>query len=222
MDFKGKKVLITAGPTQEPIDPVRYISNHSSGKMGFALANYLADKGAVVTLVCGPTQIDTQNESINSVNVLTAQEMYDACHQYFRATDIAILAAAVADYTPKYVADQKIKKKDNELSIELVKTKDILKSLGTIKTEQQTLVGFALETNNEIENATRKLQQKNCDFIVLNSLADPNAGFGHETNKITILNKFNEQTSFNLKSKSEVAVDICDYLDKFIKRNKAL
>ena len=139
--------------------------------------------------------------------------MYDACHQYFRATDIAILAAAVADYTPKYVADQKIKKKENELSIELVKTKDILKSLGTIKTEQQTLVGFALETNNEIENATRKLQQKNCDFIVLNSLADPNAGFGHETNKITILNKFSEQTSFNLKSKSEVAVDICVYLD---------
>ena len=219
MDFKGKKVLITAGPTQEPIDPVRYISNHSSGKMGFALANYLVDKGAIVTLVCGPTQIDTQNESINRVNVLTAQEMYDACHQYFKATDIAILAAAVSDYTPKYFADQKIKKKDSEFSIELVKTKDILKSLGDIKTEQQTLVGFALETNNEIENATKKLQQKNCDFIVLNSLADPNAGFGYETNKITILNKFSEQTSFNLKSKSEVAADICDYLDKFIKRN---
>jgi phosphopantothenoylcysteine decarboxylase/phosphopantothenate--cysteine ligase len=216
MLFEGKKVLITAGPTQEAIDPVRYISNHSSGKMGFAIAESLAKQGAEVKLIAGPTQLTTKSPNIEIIDITSAEDMYQACHNLFDKMDIGILAAAVADYTPKVVANQKIKKNDEEFKIELVKTKDILKSLGQIKTQKQTLVGFALETNNEIENATKKLQTKNCDFIVLNSLANPKAGFGHNTNMITIINKFGEHINFELKSKVEVAKDICQYLNKFI------
>ena len=216
MNLSGKKVLITAGPTQEPIDPVRYISNHSSGKMGYELAMYLAQENAEVILISGPTNLSISHPNIINIDVITAEQMYQACHAHFMDVDIAILAAAVADYTPKVVANQKIKKNDSALSIELVKTKDILKSLGHIKSSNQCLVGFALETNNEIENARKKLKTKNCDFIVLNSLADKNAGFGHSTNKITIIDKDGTQSNFELKSKHEVAADICNYLNRFI------
>lgn len=217
--FQNKKILITAGPTHEPIDPVRFIGNRSSGKMGYAIAEELANKGAKVFLVSGPVNITTKNNNIVLVKVQTAEEMYLACHKYFKEMDIAILAAAVADFTIKNPALQKIKKKkdSNEMILTLVKTKDILKSLGKIKTKKQTLIGFALETNNEKENATKKLVAKNLDFIVLNSLRDKGAGFAHDTNKITILDKYNKIHNFELKTKVEVATDIADFLEKFKK-----
>jgi len=207
LPLRGKKVLITAGPTYEAIDPVRFIGNHSSGKMGFEIAKQAANLGAEVFLITGPTNEEVKHSFIKRIDVISAEEMFKASHEYFNEVDIAILSAAVADYKPKNVATQKIKKKDATLSIELAPTKDILASLGKIK-KQQFLVGFALETENEIENATSKLVRKNLDMIVLNSLQDKGAGFATNTNKITIIDKNLNTTVFDLKSKSAVAKDI--------------
>ncbi|KAF2517974.1 bifunctional phosphopantothenoylcysteine decarboxylase/phosphopantothenate--cysteine ligase CoaBC [Flavobacterium foetidum] len=207
LPLKGKKILITAGPTYEAIDPVRFIGNHSSGKMGFDIANEAAKLGADVILVSGPTHLKVKNSSIEVIDVVSAQEMFDACHLHFKNVDVAIAAAAVADYRPKNVATQKIKKTVSEFSIELEKTKDILFSLGAIK-EKQFLVGFALETDNEIENAKLKIQKKNLDLIVLNSLQDEGAGFKKETNKVTFIDGNFKIEPMELKSKESVAADI--------------
>ncbi|GGF18334.1 bifunctional phosphopantothenoylcysteine decarboxylase/phosphopantothenate--cysteine ligase CoaBC [Flavobacterium limi] len=207
LPLKGKKILITAGPTYEAIDPVRFIGNHSSGKMGFDIAKAAANLGASVILVTGPTHLKVENSLIEVVNVFSAQEMYDACHLHFNDTDVAIAAAAVADYKPKVIALQKIKKAADEFSIELEKTKDILSSLGKIK-KKQFLIGFALETENEIENAKLKIQKKNLDLIVLNSLQDKGAGFQQPTNKVTFIDKEFKIEPMDLKSKESVAVDI--------------
>lgn len=205
----GKKVLISAGPTQEPIDPVRYISNHSTGKMGFALAQQLVNQGAEVTLIKGPTsQIPSFNGTINIIEVSTAAEMYQAAIQEFKDKDITIMAAAVADYTPAQVANQKIKKDGQHLELQMVKTQDILAALGSKKAKGQLLVGFALETNDEEVHAKAKLEKKNLDLIVLNSLRDEGAGFGHNTNKITLLDNKGNKKEFELKSKTAVATDI--------------
>ncbi len=206
--LKGKKVLVTAGPTHEAIDPVRFIGNHSSGKMGFAIAEALADKGATVNLVTGPTQQRTKHPRISVKSVTSAEEMYNACTALFPSSDIAVLSAAVADYKPAVRAAQKIKKKDEEISISLVKTHDIAASLGKLKHNGQIIVGFALETEQEQSNALKKLESKNFDLIVLNSLNDKGAGFGHDTNKITIIGKDLKPKSFELKTKKEVANDI--------------
>ncbi|MGY6647185.1 bifunctional phosphopantothenoylcysteine decarboxylase/phosphopantothenate--cysteine ligase CoaBC [Wenyingzhuangia sp. IMCC45574] len=207
LPLKGKKVLITAGPTYEAIDPVRFIGNHSSGKMGFEIAKVTANLGAEVILVSGPSNEQVAHSFINRIDVVSAEDMYKACHKHYKNVDVAICAAAVADYKPLNVANQKIKKKDASLQIELTPTKDILASLGAEK-EQQLLVGFALETNNEEENAKGKIARKNLDMIVLNSLRDKGAGFAKNTNKITIIDKdFNAQ-KFETKTKSEVAKDI--------------
>ncbi|AOC97366.1 Coenzyme A biosynthesis bifunctional protein CoaBC [Flavobacterium anhuiense] len=207
LPLKGKKILVTAGPTYEAIDPVRFIGNHSSGKMGFDIANEAASLGAEVFLIAGPTHLKAKNSLIKVVDVVSAQEMYDACHLHFNEVDAAIAAAAVADYRPKFVADQKIKKTTEEFSIELEKTKDILSSLGAIK-KNQFLIGFALETENEIENAKLKIQKKNLDLIVLNSLQDKGAGFKKDTNKVTFIDKNFEIEPMELKSKESVAADI--------------
>lgn len=207
LPLKGKKILITAGPTYEAIDPVRFIGNHSSGKMGFDIANQAANLGAEVILVSGPTHFRVKNSSIEVINVMSAQEMYEACHKYYENVDVAIAAAAVADYRPKEVALQKIKKNAEEFSIELEKTKDILLSLGAAK-KDQFLIGFALETENEIENAKLKIQKKNLDLIVLNSLQDAGAGFKKETNKVTFIDKNFNIEPMELKSKEFVAIDI--------------
>ncbi|BFM44660.1 bifunctional phosphopantothenoylcysteine decarboxylase/phosphopantothenate--cysteine ligase CoaBC [Flavobacterium sp. CFS9] len=207
LPLKGKKILITAGPTYEAIDPVRFIGNHSSGKMGFDLANEAANLGAQVILVAGPTHYKAKNSLVEVINVVSAQEMYEACHECFNDVDVAIAAAAVADYRPKVVASQKIKKAADEFSIELEKTKDILASLGAIK-KNQFLIGFALETENEIENAKLKIQKKNLDLIVLNSLQDEGAGFKKETNKVTFIDQGFKIEPMELKSKESVAVDI--------------
>lgn len=206
----GKKAMVTAGPTYEPIDPVRFIGNHSTGKMGLAIARELQHRGADVTLIMGPTQVDMSSNGIPIVKVKTADEMYRASNKVFEKSDIAIMAAAVADYAPVAIAKEKIKKKEDRLVLELTKTKDILKSLGEKKKEGQVLVGFALETNDEERNAADKLQKKNADMIILNSLNDPGAGFGYDTNKITIFEKGGQQFSFDTKSKNEVAKDIVD------------
>ncbi len=206
----GKEVLITAGPTYEAIDPVRFIGNHSSGKMGYALAEALANEGAKVHLVSGPTQLQTVHPNITKIAVTSAEEMFQASINLFDKSDIAVLAAAVADYKPAIVADQKIKKSDKDLSIKLSKTKDIAAELGKKKQAKQIMVGFALETENEESNAQKKIKSKNLDFIVLNSLNDSGAGFGHDTNKITIIDKQNKIRKFELKSKKEVAQDIVD------------
>lgn len=213
LDLKGKKVVITAGPTYEPIDPVRFIGNHSTGKMGFDIANEAAKRGADVVLITGPTSLTTTNDSIQVVKVLSAKEMYQACHELFSSADIVIGAAAVADYRPKVVADQKIKKNDEEFTIVLEKNPDILASLGDIKTNQ-FLVGFALETENEIEYAKSKLKKKNLDLIVLNSLNDKGAGFGKPTNKVTFIDKDFTIFPQELKSKEAVAKDIIDQIVK--------
>jgi len=215
LPLKGKKVLITAGPTYEVIDPVRFIGNHSSGKMGFAIAKAAANLGAEVFLISGPSHQQIHHSFVKRVDVVSADDMYKAAHQYFNKVDIAILAAAVADYKPKNIANQKIKKKDATLTMELTPTKDILASLGEIKTHQY-LVGFALETNNEIENAKSKIKRKNLDAIVLNSLRDKGAGFATNTNKITIIDKNLNEKSFELKTKVEVAEDILNEIIKKI------
>ncbi|WP_341221385.1 bifunctional phosphopantothenoylcysteine decarboxylase/phosphopantothenate--cysteine ligase CoaBC [Polaribacter atrinae] len=215
LPLKGKKLLLTAGPTYEAIDPVRFIGNHSSGKMGFAIAEAAANLGAEVFLISGPSHQKIQHSLVHRVNVISADEMYNAAHKYFKEVDIAILAAAVADYRPKNIATQKIKKTTSALEIELEPTKDILASLGEIK-ENQFLVGFALETNNELENAKGKLKRKNLDAIILNSLQDKGAGFATDTNKITIIDKDLTEKSFELKSKVEVAKDIINEIVKNI------
>ncbi|MBQ5779002.1 MAG: bifunctional phosphopantothenoylcysteine decarboxylase/phosphopantothenate--cysteine ligase CoaBC [Paludibacteraceae bacterium] len=213
-DLKGKNVLITSGPTYEKIDPVRFIGNYSSGKMGFALAEECAKRGATVTLVTGPVALSLNNQTIKRVDVESAQEMYEEVDAVFASMDITILCAAVADYRPMKKFDEKMKKESSSdvLNIQLTKTIDIASTLGSKKTEDQLLVGFALETNNEFDNAKDKLNRKNLDFIVLNSLNDKGAGFRHDTNKVTILNKKGEEKSFGLKSKIEVAKDIIDVI----------
>ena len=216
LPLRGKKVLITAGPTYEAIDPVRFIGNYSSGKMGFALANAAANLGAEVILISGPSHQQVKHSFVKRIDVVSADEMYNEAHKYFNEVDIALLSAAVADYKPKNVAHQKIKKKDSSLAMELTPTKDILASLGFIK-KHQFLVGFALETNNEIENAKSKLQRKNLDLIVLNSLQDKGAGFATNTNKITIIDKNLNEKPFELKSKVAVAKDIINEIISRIK-----
>ncbi|GGW85365.1 bifunctional phosphopantothenoylcysteine decarboxylase/phosphopantothenate--cysteine ligase CoaBC [Salegentibacter mishustinae] len=206
LPLQGKKILITAGPTYEAIDPVRFIGNHSSGKMGFELAKKAAELGAEVILISGPTHLDMDDPKINLIRVVSTREMYTAVHNHFENVDVAIAAAAVSDYKPKIVAAQKIKKAEENLSLELTKTQDILLSMGKKKTHQK-LIGFALETNNELEHARGKLLKKNLDFIVLNSMNDAGAGFKKDTNKITLVYKDSEK-AFDLKSKAEVAADI--------------
>lgn len=205
--LNGKTVLVTAGPTYEAIDPVRFIGNHSSGKMGFAIAEELAKEGAQVNLVTGPTDQKTTHPGIMVKQVVSAEEMYNACTSVFNNTDITVLAAAVADYRPTVRATEKIKK-NGSLTLELTKTHDIAASLGKIKHKGQLVVGFALETEQEKENALKKLESKNFDLIVLNSLKDEGAGFGHDTNKITIIDREHKMTSFSLKDKKAVAKDI--------------
>lgn len=210
-DLKGKKVLITAGPTYEKIDPVRFIGNYSSGKMGYALAESCARRGAEVTLISGPVQVKAQHPSIKVIKVESAHQMHEAAIEAFPTSDAAILCAAVADFTPEVKADQKIKREKEDLILKLVPTEDIAAALGKIKKENQCLVGFALETNNELANARHKLEKKNFDFIVLNSLQDAGAGFQCDTNKITIVDK-EKATPYPLKTKTEVADDIIDRL----------
>lgn len=206
LPLKNKKILITAGPTYEAIDPVRFIGNHSSGKMGYEIAETAMKLGAEVTLVSGPTHLSIDENGIKLIRVTSTREMYEAAHSKFDDCDVFISAAAVADYKPKTIADQKIKKKDDSLSLELIKTEDILATLGE-KKRHQKLIGFALETNNELENARKKLKKKNLDFIVLNSLNDEGAGFKSDTNKISIIYP-DRKKDFELKSKKEVAADI--------------
>lgn len=215
LELKGKKVLVTAGPTYEAIDPVRFIGNHSSGKMGIAIAIEMQHRGADVTLVLGPSGIAIPG-NINLVKVRSANEMYEACLKVFEHTDIAVMSAAVADYTPTHMATEKIKKNDSSFNIELTKTKDILRTLGEKKKSGQFVAGFALETNNEKEYALKKLQNKNADMIVLNSLNDSGAGFGHDTNKITIFDRQGNEYNFGLKSKKEVAKDIVNTIIKLL------
>jgi phosphopantothenoylcysteine decarboxylase/phosphopantothenate--cysteine ligase len=208
----GKKVLVTAGPTYENIDPVRFIGNYSSGKMGFALAAAFADHGADVTLITGPTHLQT-HAPIRRIDVRNAQQMFDEAAAHFAESDITVMSAAVADYTPAEPNSRKIKKQgDEDLNIVLRKTKDILAELGQQKRPGQLLVGFALETHDEEQNARLKLEKKNLDMIVLNSLNDAGAGFGHDTNKISILDKNGSKTSFDLKTKAEVAADIINLI----------
>lgn len=207
--FSGKKILITAGPTYEALDPVRFIGNHSTGKMGIAIANIFLQRGAAVTLVLGPSSISV-SPKINLIRVNSAEEMYNVCINTFPKMDIVVMSAAVADYTPVKVVAEKIKKTEPQFNIELKKTKDILKQLGSMKKKGQILVGFALETNNEKEYALNKLVEKNADMIVLNSLNDSGAGFGFDTNKITIFNKHQQVYHFDIKLKSAVAADIVD------------
>ncbi len=203
-----RKILITAGPSQEALDPVRFISNHSSGKMGFAIADAFADAGAEVRIVSGPVHVKPTNTAVQISKVRSAQEMFKATQSHFEWADVVIYAAAVADYTPINVADKKIKKKESVFNLELTKTVDIAATLGQQKRSGQILVGFALETDNEVMNAESKLERKNFDMIVLNSLQDKGAGFQHDTNKITIIEKGGVKHDFELKSKTEVAQDI--------------
>lgn len=209
-DLIGKRALVTAGPTYEAIDPVRFIGNHSSGKMGIAIATELARRGAKVDLVLGPGNISVQEPGVAVQRVRSAAEMYEAALAAFDQADIAVMAAAVADYTPKEVADEKIKKSEAELVITLTKTRDILKSLGEKKKAGQVLVGFALETNDERKNALEKMERKHADLMVLNSLRDQGAGFGHDSNKVTIFEKNGKEWNYEQKSKQQVAKDIVD------------
>ena len=214
-DLSGKQILITAGPTYEKLDPVRFIGNYSSGKMGFALAEECARRGATVQLVCGPVNLKTLHSSIIRTDVESARQMYEAATSLFPSCHAAILCASVADFTPSLVADQKIKREGDQLVLRLNPTQDIAKELGRLKRPEQRLVGFALETNDELTHAHEKLLKKNLDFIVMNSLRDAGAGFRHDTNKITIISKDGE-TPYPLKSKAEAAVDIIDSLSKIL------
>jgi phosphopantothenoylcysteine decarboxylase/phosphopantothenate--cysteine ligase len=207
-DLSGQSVMITAGPTYEPVDPVRFIGNRSSGKMGIALADEAARRGAKVVLILGPSSLSPNHKEVELVKVQTAEQMYQAALQYFPEANMAILAAAVSDYRPLSPSDKKIKKKQERLTIDLVKNPDIAATLGQRKQPHQLLVGFALETNNALENATHKLEKKNLDLIVLNSLQDEGAGFNYNTNKISILGKDNKISHFELKTKTAVARDI--------------
>lgn len=213
--FEGKKVLITAGPTFENIDPVRFIGNYSSGKMGFALAETMARRGATVTLISGPVQLSVKSNEINRIDITSAKQMLDACQQNAGQADIIIMAAAVADYQPMQISDQKIKKNESLLSIDLKPTIDILSQLSKNRKPGQIIVGFALETENELSNARKKLQNKNADIIVLNSLREPGSGFKTETNKVSILDRSGNVREYDLKAKTEVAADIADYIFDF-------
>lgn len=209
--LQGKKILITAGPTYEKIDPVRFIGNFSTGKMGYALAENCANQGAEVLLISGPTSLSVKHPNIRRVDVMSAQEMYEASVKAFPSMDVAILCAAVADYTPKSPSSTKVKSNANELTIELVKNKDIAAELGKMKSDQQIMIGFALETNNEIPNAKKKLASKNLDYIILNSLQDDKAGFGYDTNKVSIISQTNID-ALPLMSKADVADRISQLL----------
>ncbi|MCQ4874707.1 bifunctional phosphopantothenoylcysteine decarboxylase/phosphopantothenate--cysteine ligase CoaBC [Butyricimonas paravirosa] len=212
-DFKGKRVLVTAGPTYEKIDPVRFIGNYSSGKMGLTIAEELAGRGAEVILVCGPVNLKTRHPSIHRVDVESAAQMYEVASREFETCDIAVLSAAVADFTPKEKADRKIKRGKEDLVLELLPTRDIAAELGHVKKASQMLVGFALETNDEENNAFSKMQRKNLDMIVLNSLNDKGAGFGGDTNKVTIMDRTGGKTVYELKTKTEVARDIVNEIE---------
>ncbi len=215
LPFANKKALVTAGPTYEAIDPVRFIGNHSSGKMGFAIAEELANQGAEVTLVCGPNSLKTINKNIIRIDVVSAEELFKAAVTVFKNADVSILSAAVADYKPSKTANQKIKKSTGTKAIDLIPTKDTLAELGKLKTKKQLLIGFALETENEVANAKEKIKKKNLDLIILNSLNDKGAGFKTDTNKITIIDKNNKITKFELKSKEDVAKDILKTIQNF-------
>lgn len=206
--LSNKSFLVTAGPTYEKIDPVRFIGNFSSGKMGYAIAEELANQGASVVLVSGPTNLSISHPLINKIDVVSADEMFEKSTKHFPNTDGAILSAAVADYKPKNFSSEKIKRKDNELEIQLTPNKDIAKQLGSVKSDNQVLVGFALETTDEILNAQKKIKSKNLDFIIMNSLKEKGAGFSVDTNKVSIIDKNNNIEDFKLKQKSEVAKDI--------------
>jgi phosphopantothenoylcysteine decarboxylase/phosphopantothenate--cysteine ligase len=216
IDLRGMKILISAGPTYEDIDAVRFIGNRSSGKMGFALAEVCAGLGADVDLISGPVHLSIDHPSVQRIDVRSAKEMHDECIGRFTEADIVIMAAAVADYTPARVSDKKIKKKEGEWAIPLTRTTDILEAIGKAKKAGQVLVGFALETDNEVENARSKMERKNLDLIVLNSLKDSGAGFGHDTNRITIIGKGNFCKEFELKSKREVALDIINTVTEIV------
>jgi len=211
LPLKGKKAIVTAGPTYEPIDPVRFIGNRSSGKMGVAIAESLAKQGASVELILGPSKLSTTVPNINTTRVQTAQEMYKAATKYFKKANIAVMAAAVADYRPKTVANKKLKKGDFDLTVPLERTQDIAAALGKVKKKKQIIIGFALETNNELANAKGKLKRKNFDMIVLNSLQDKGAGFQHDTNKVTFITA-KEEKALPLKSKVKVAEDIVAFI----------
>ena len=213
--LKNKTVLLTAGPTYEPIDPVRFIGNHSTGKMGYALAEGFAREGAQVIVVSGPTHQKAHHPAIQVIPVTTADEMYVQVKELANAADILVFAAAVADYKPKTISSEKLKKSEETLTLELVKNVDIAKPMGQQKKPGQFTVGFALETNNELENARAKLKTKNLDMIVLNSLQDAGAGFKHDTNKITIIEK-DKITTFDLKPKNQVAADIVTFISERI------
>jgi len=217
LPLAGAMMLVTAGPTYEAIDPVRFIGNHSSGKMGFAIADRLAQLGANVTLISGPSAQKSNHSAVTRVDVTSAAEMLEACLRYFPESNACIMSAAVADYTPADPAPQKIKKSGQSLTVRLIQTVDILSTLGAQKKAGQLLAGFALETNDEEKNAIKKLQTKNLDFIVLNSLNDTGAGFKTDTNKITIIDRDLQKTTYGLKSKKEVAVDICDKIIELLK-----
>jgi phosphopantothenoylcysteine decarboxylase/phosphopantothenate--cysteine ligase len=222
LTLNGKRALVTAGPTYEPIDPVRFIGNHSSGLMGFALAETLARRGAQVTLVTGPTHLKSQNPLIERVDVKTAAQMLEACQRVAPTADIIIMSAAVADYTPETVAPEKIKKNDASLVLNLKKTTDILATLGRQKTENQCIVGFALETEHEEANALAKLKNKNADLIVLNSLRNEGAGFQCSTNRVTILDRNGNKVEGDLKDKTQVAEDIVTYVIDYMNNKKSL
>ncbi len=217
MSRKALKILITAGPTREAIDPVRFIGNRSTGKMGIAIAERFAEAGAEVTLVLGPTHLRPKNDAIKLVSVETGAEMYDACLKNYKDSDIVIMSAAVADYKPLEVAEKKIKKSDATLTLQLIKTTDILFELGMMKTKQ-FLVGFALETENLIENATKKLQKKNLDLIVANNTNSSGEGFGFDTNKVIMIDRNNNLYNFELKQKEEVAQDILSVIEKCLEK----
>lgn len=213
LTLNGKSALVTAGPTYEPIDPIRFIGNHSSGKMGIAIADELAKRGATTTLVLGPSHYVPEQANVNLIKVQTASEMYEAVRQIYREQDILVFAAAVSDYTPRRVHDQKMKKGQGNLSIDLERTVDIAETLGKLKSDHQLHIGFALETENEKINAIDKVSKKNFDFIVLNSLNDTGAGFQHDTNKVTFIHKNNKEKQFQLKSKKAVAIDIVNEVE---------
>jgi phosphopantothenoylcysteine decarboxylase/phosphopantothenate--cysteine ligase len=216
LPLKDKKVLVTAGPTYEAIDPVRFIGNHSSGKMGFAIAEEFAKQGAQVTLISGPTNLNVSDKNIKRIDIISADDLFEEATKVFRSMDIAVLSAAVADFKPSVPSGQKIKKTVAAKNIELIPTKDTLAELGKIKKIKQVLVGFALETENELSNAKDKIKRKNLDLIILNSLNDKGAGFKTDTNKVTIINKNNKSVKFELKNKSEVAKDIVNEIKKII------
>ncbi|MCD4832422.1 MAG: bifunctional phosphopantothenoylcysteine decarboxylase/phosphopantothenate--cysteine ligase CoaBC [Bacteroidales bacterium] len=210
--LKSKRILVTAGPTFEPIDPVRFIGNYSSGKMGFAIAEELANQGAKVILISGPSHLETSNSLITRINIQTAQEMYNESVKHFPDCDAAIMSAAVADFKPAVQFDKKVKRGKDNMQITLEPNKDIAAELGKMKEKNQVLVGFALETNDEIKNAKKKIKNKNLDFIVLNSLNEDGVGFGYDTNKINIIDNQDNVTEFNIKAKKDVAVDIVEVL----------